>query len=77
MVLIFIFSCLGNRLFAKVMTTGSLDPDFLNFMTFERSFFTLITVMTGEGWYEKMNDLSRHQDIDYNCIEDPTYNDFV
>lgn len=77
MVLIFIFSCLGNRLFAKVMTTGSLDPDFLNFMTFERSFFTLITVMTGEGWYEKMNDLSRHQDIEYDCIEDPTYNDFV
>lgn len=34
LVLIFIFSCLGNRLFAKIMITGSLDPDFINFMTF-------------------------------------------
>lgn len=69
LVLIFIFSCLGNRLFATVMINGSLDPHFLNFMTFQQSFFTLITVMTGEGWYEIMIDLSKQQDIDYDCIE--------
>lgn len=67
MVLIFIFSCLGNRLFAKVMIYGSLDPYLINFMTFENSFFTLLTVMTGEGWYNIMADVAKQKDIDYNC----------
>jgi len=35
LVLIFIFSCLGNRLFATIMVSGSLDPHFINFMTFQ------------------------------------------
>lgn len=77
LVLIFIFACLGNRLFAKVMIQGSLDPDFINFMTFESSFFTLLTVMTGEGWYNVMADVSKQNDIDYNCIENSTYEDFL
>lgn len=77
LVLIFIFSCLGNRLFAKIMITGSLDHDFINFMTFQDSFVTLITVMTGEGWYDKMNDLQKAKDIEYDCIDDPTYMDYV
>ena len=76
-VLIFIFSCLGNRLFAKVMITGSLDENFINFMTFESSFFTLVTVMTGEGWYQIMADLQKDKDIDYDCIQNPTYLDYL
>ena len=57
-ILIFIFSCLGNRLFAKVKISGSLDNDLINFKTFENSFFTLLMVMTGEGWYNIMADVS-------------------
>lgn len=77
LVLIFIFSCLGNRLFATVMVSGSLDAHFINFMTFQQSFFTLVTVMTGEGWYEIMADVSKKKDIDYDCIENPTYRDYI
>ena len=34
LVLIFIFSCLGNRMFSKVMISGSMDDELINFMTF-------------------------------------------
>lgn len=33
--------------------------------------------MTGEGWYNKMNDLQKSKDIEYDCINDPTFMDFV
>ena len=58
MVLIYIFAVLGNRIFADVKLSGSLTQH-KNFQTFPRSFLTLITVMTGEGWYELMEDLER------------------
>ena len=32
--------------------------------------------MTGEGWYEIMNDLGRVRDVDYPCIDNPTYKDY-
>jgi len=57
-VMIYIFSTTGNRLFADVKLSGTLDHH-RNFQTFGNSFLTLITVMTGEGWYEIMHDLSR------------------
>ena len=33
--------------------------------------------MTGEGWYAIMADLDKRRDIDYECIENPTYQDYV
>lgn len=32
--------------------------------------------MTGEGWYEIMNDLERQNEVDFECIESPTYYDY-
>jgi len=78
LVLIFILSCLGNRLFATIKISGSLDDDFLNFKNFKQSYLTLITVMTGEGWYEIVSDLSKYKkEVDYDCIQNPTYQDYV
>jgi hypothetical protein len=38
---------------------------------------TMIVVMTGEGWYDVMGDLSQGKGISFNCIEDPSYQDYV
>lgn len=75
-VMIFIFSTVGYRLFAPVKFNGILDND-RNFQSFRRSFLTLIMVMTGEGWYEVMNALSRQKDTSFDCIENPTYEDYA
>jgi hypothetical protein len=32
--------------------------------------------MTGEGWYEIMDDLERKNEVDFECIVDPTYHDY-
>lgn len=76
MVLIYIFSVLGVRIFSKIKITGALNQH-KNFQTFPNSFLTLITVMTGEGWYEIMTDLEKTADVDFECIKDPTYEDYA
>jgi hypothetical protein len=38
---------------------------------------TMIIVMTGEGWYDVMGDLSQGKGIAFDCIEDPSYKDYV
>lgn len=38
---------------------------------------TLVVIMTGEGWYDIMNGLSRTNSDTFDCIERPTYQDFV
>lgn len=66
---IYLFSVLGNRIFADIMLTGNLDEN-LNFQTFWSSMFTLIRMMTGEGWYSILLDLQRNQSIEYECRDD-------
>jgi hypothetical protein len=75
-VIIYIFAVLGNRLFANIMLSGSLDH-YKNFQEPGTSIMTLIMIMTGEGWYEFMADLSKQNDVDFPCIENPTYQDYV
>jgi len=66
-VMIYIFSTTGNRMFADIKLSGTLDQH-RNFQSFSNSFLTLITSMTGEGWYEIMNDLAKDKSVDYDCI---------
>jgi hypothetical protein len=32
--------------------------------------------MTGEGWYELMEDLERQKESDFDCITDPSWYDY-
>lgn len=57
-VMIFIFSAIGNRIFAKVMLSEPLNET-KNFQTFGSAFMTLIISMTGEGWYEFVGALGK------------------
>lgn len=79
-VMIFIFTSLGTRLFAHVMlpeVSGAALNKRANFQTFGTAFLTMIAVMTGEGWYELMFDLTAQPTIDYDCKKDPSYYDYV
>jgi voltage-gated cation channel len=79
MVLIYIFTVLGSRLFAKTKLEGSsaLNDHNRNFQTFGNSFLTLIIVMTGEGWYQIMEDYSKQSTIGSECLKDPSWQDYV
>jgi voltage-gated sodium channel type II alpha len=71
-----IYSILGVYLFAPVMLNGALDVH-ANFQTKRTAFMTLVRVATGEGWPDLMAALSRGYDLDYKCVSNPSYADYV
>jgi voltage-gated sodium channel len=70
-----VFSILGMYLFAEVMPNGELN-DYTNFRTFGASFLTLIRIITGEKWPLLMEAVSRSHSPSYQCIMNPSYEDF-
>ena len=73
--MIFIFAAVGNRLFAKVMLSEPLNQT-KNFQSFGSSFITLIISMTGEGWYEFVGALAKNRAVDFDCLDEPTFEDY-
>merc|ERR1719316_979561 len=61
--LLFLFSVLGVRLFAKTAfdPNGGPHDEAANFRLFTRAVVTLVRSMTGEGWNELMHSLSRDE----------------
>lgn len=66
---IYLFSALGNRLFAETMLSGMLNETF-NFQTFPNSMFILFRIMTGEAWFDILLDLGKEKSIDYECSDE-------
>ena len=48
-----------------------------NFQNIGNSMLTMIRVFTGENWHEVMHAMSRTNHPFYQCIENPTYEDYV
>ena len=59
MLIYFMFSVLGNFLFAKVVIGDVIDGDIKNFKNFMNSFLLLFALSTGEDWNKVMFDCSR------------------
>jgi hypothetical protein len=76
LLIILIYSIMGVYLFAEVKINGALN-EHANFQTIGRAFITLVRVITGENWPLLMEALSRDKDVDYDCIDAPTFQDFV
>ncbi|CDW82972.1 voltage-gated ion channel superfamily [Stylonychia lemnae] len=74
--LIYLYSLLGMNLFGEVRIHGELN-DHANFQNFLNSFLTLLRCATGENWNELMKSLMDKNSIEYNCIENPTYDDYL
>eukprot|EP00746_Dinoflagellata_sp_MGD_P076201 gnl/MRDRNA2_/MRDRNA2_30674_c0_seq1.p1 gnl/MRDRNA2_/MRDRNA2_30674_c0~~gnl/MRDRNA2_/MRDRNA2_30674_c0_seq1.p1 ORF type:complete len:1012 (+),score=166.39 gnl/MRDRNA2_/MRDRNA2_30674_c0_seq1:174-3038(+) len=70
--LLYLFSVLGVRLFAKIKFDGPHDGA-ANFHDAGRAVITLIRSMTGEGWNEIMHSLSRDEVWFTQTLEDECY----
>jgi hypothetical protein len=46
-----------------------------NFQSFGEAFLTLIRCSTGEAWNAIMADVKREQQVNFDCIIDPSYED--
>ncbi len=76
LLLIMIYAILGVYLFAEVKLNGALDVH-ANFQSIGTAFLTLIRVISGENWPLIMEAVSRKKDLDYDCIENSDYNDYL
>jgi len=73
---LFLYSVLGVNLFASVKLEAPLH-DNANFQTFWYAFLTLLRVSTGENWHEILNAVTRSNSLLFQCVENPTYEDYV
>ena len=76
LLMILIYSVLGVYLFAQVMPTPGVIDDYTNLQSVGRAFISLIRVMTGEEWPKLMEALSREYSPSYQCVQNPTYEDY-
>lgn len=75
LLLLYLYSIIGVQLFAPVMLQTHLNKH-ANFQTFFRSFMTLFRASTGEGWNDIMHDITRERGPLFQCINDPSYDDY-
>jgi hypothetical protein len=73
---IFIYAIIGMNLFATVKENGVMTQH-LNFRTVPNSFITLIRLSTGESWTDLMHALSQQYSAMFQCIDNPSYQDYV
>lgn len=71
-----IYSILGVYLFSEIKFNGALTPD-SNFTSVGNAFLLLIRITTGERWPDLMQAVSQNFNPMYNCIVDPSYQDYV
>ena len=76
LLIIIIYSIMGVYLFSEVKINGALN-DHENFQTIGRAFISLVGILTGENWPLLMEALSRDKDVNYDCIDNPSYEDYV
>lgn len=73
---LYLYAILGVALFAEVKLQDDLNT-YANFQTFPMSFLTLFRASTGEGWNYIMYDAVRQHSPLFQCIENPSYEDYV
>ena len=76
LLVILIYSVLGVYLFADIKWNEALNND-ANFTTIGKSFLVLIRITTGEKWPELMRAVSRQNEVDYKCLVEFTYDDYI
>ena len=68
MLFFFILATLGQFMF-KGVTTGEVINEYKNFTVFDKSFFILFAVSTGEDWNKIMYDCAK---VEPNCVSGET-----
>lgn len=74
--ILFVYAIVGVTLFGNVKRNGVLN-DTINFESFPAAALTLFVVATGDGWTDIRDALAKPRTLDFDCKEDPTYQDYV
>jgi len=72
---LYLYAVIGVSLFAPVKLQENLNHH-ANFKSFLSSFLTLFRASTGEGWNDIMHDITRGENPLFQCIDNPTYEDY-
>jgi Ion transport protein len=70
------YAILGMIIFGQVMRNGVMN-DYVNFETLPNSFMTLFVVATGDTWSGIMASFCFENSAITQCLESPTYADYV
>lgn len=73
---LYLYAIIGVSLFAEVKLQNDLNSH-SNFQSFTSSFITLFRSSTGENWNSIMHDITRDKSPLFDCIENPSYEDYV
>jgi hypothetical protein len=73
--LVYIFSVLSMNVFAKVKFNGGLTEN-SNFKSIFYTALTLFRMITGDGFFEITNAVSKTSTLTYQCIDNPTYEEY-
>lgn len=73
---IFIFAVISLNFFSEVKQNYPMNVNF-NFSNIFDSIIVLFVIHTGDTFFDLFKALKLKHDILNNCIEDPTYDDFV
>jgi hypothetical protein len=76
MLFLLIFALLGVQLFGNVKMSDPLD-DNLNFKNVGSAILLLLKVITGDAWHDVQYAVSRPYSIRFQCIQEPTYDDYL
>ena len=74
--LIYVYAVLGVNLFAEVKQVAPLDS-VQTFQGFGQAYLILIKIATGDGWAEIMNIMSLQESVLNQCLENPSYQDYI
>jgi hypothetical protein len=74
--LIYVYAVLGVNLFAEVKQVAPLDS-VQSFQGFGQAYLILIKIATGDGWAEIMNIMSLQESVLNQCLEKPSYQDYI
>jgi len=70
------YAYIGVIYFGEVKRNGNMT-DYINFETFTSAFITLFTVATADSWNLTLASFSTDRAPWYDCIEDPSYEQYV
>lgn len=76
LLLMYLYSVLGVFLFANVKKNDALN-EVLNFESFPKAFITMFVLTNGNSWDMLMDATTRERSILYQCIDDPSYEDYI
>ena len=76
LLILYMYTIAGVILFGQVKRNGKLT-DTLNFESFSAGALALFVVSTTDAWTEIALSCLKRQSVDFDCIQNPTYQDYV